>query len=374
MRRLYFDYNATTPLARGLDQKLAEWVSAGYKNPSSLHQDGQQALSAMAEAREGIKSLLFARKADELIFTSSGTEANNAVIIAAHRNRQNRDTIITTKLEHASVSQTLAYLREQGVVVITVPVDRRGIVDLDFYKKYLTNDVFLVTVMLANNETGFVLPIKEMASLANAQKIPFHTDAVCAVGKIIVNFENLGATYLTLSSHKFGGLPGLGGVLMRPSAVWNPYFYGGGQEAGKRPGTENLLGILAARFALDQAVRDLHGTLSRQEMLREQLCSGIKKIFSGAVFTQSQQYLSQTLNVSFPGLEARLLVTQLDLSGVSVSAGSACSSGAIGASPVIRSLYADENIVNSAIRISFGPQTNGAEVEEFLFRLGQCLC
>ncbi len=369
MKRLYFDYNATAPHASGLVSKINEWLTKGYKNPSSIHQEGQSARSLLEESRAQVKGFLKAKTTDNLVFTSGGTEANNVVLMTAFKNRGKKNKILLTGTEHVSVMNVARELEQKGVELIWLPLQTDGKVDFDQYESLLTNSVFLVSVMLANNETGFVLPVKEMAQRARKKGILFHTDAVCAVGKWPVDFHELGVDYLTFSGHKFGALMGAGGILSKPEVALSGLIKGGTQEENKRAGTQNLIGILSIAYALEISLNDLENEFTRQGSLRKTLKEGISRLYHNVIFTESSENLAQTLNVSFIGLDGKLFVTNLDLENVSVSAGSACSSGALSPSHVLEFIGCSQEVNEGAIRISFGSQTKKTDVDEFLSRL-----
>lgn len=369
MDRLYFDYNASAPLAAGLASYLKQWLDLDPKNPSSAHAEGRTARALIDEARRGMLQLLGGDRNVQLVFTSGGTEANNTVLASAMRQRGDRTTLLMSAIEHSSVRKTAQLLASQGVRVVTIPVDAAGNLDVPAFSQLLTNDVFLISVMLANNETGFVLPVEELAGIANKRRIPFHTDAVCAVGKVAVDFQALGCSYLTFSSHKFGGLKGSGGILYKTSERLAPLIVGGPHEAERRAGTENVLGILAAAEALHTALDGLDGERKRQEDLRERLKQALTHSYPAVRVMESFARLPQTLSVAFPGVAGTLLIANLDLEGVAVSHGSACASGALETSPVLLAMGLERPVADAAVRISFGRQTTMAEIDALLLRL-----
>lgn len=367
MKRLYFDYNATAPIASGLSERLGEWLN--LKNPSSVHQDGQAARAAIESARKTHLELLGAGKGDRLIFTSGGTEANNTVIRSAYLGRGEKKRMLLTNVEHSSVYNCAQALEKSGVELDFIRVSRDGTIDIDEYQKKLGDDVFLVSVMLSNNETGFLFPIAELSKRAHAKNILFHTDAVCGAGKWPIHFANLGVDFLSFSSHKFGGLKGIGGLLVRQSARMTPLILGGTHEQEKRAGTENVPGILSSAYALEKSLQDLDAKLVNMKTQRERLKSGMKKIYPNLVFIESNDNLPQTLSAAFVGLNGNLLLTNLDLEGVSASYGSACASGSLEVSRVMKNLSLPLECASSALRFSFGAALNESEVKDFLGRL-----
>lgn len=373
MRRLYFDYNATAPLSEGLSEHLLKFLASDPKNPSSVHQDGQKARAILEQCRSQVLALLGAQRQDTLVFTSGGTESNNQVILSGFNKKNKRNKYLLSSIEHSSVYNLAQQLEKQSVELVWIKPNSQGVVDLDEYARRLTPEVFLTSVMLANNETGFVLPVQEMATRARARGIPFHTDAVCAVGKWPVNFQELGADFLTFSSHKFGGLKGVGGLICRREAKLEPLLYGGPQESEKRAGTENLLGIVCTAFALERSLQGLDSELNRQRVLRKKLKDLIQNIFPRAQFNESETNLPQTVNVSFAGLDGNLLLTNLDLEHVSASYGSACASGSLEISHVLTNIDLKPEEAGSAIRFSFGRNTTAEDFEELAVRLKRVL-
>lgn len=367
--RLYFDYNASAPLAVGLKEKTAEWFAADYRNPSSVHRDGQTARAAVERARRSVLNLLGCDVQARLVFTSGGTEANNLVINSAWQNRRGKTKLLLSRVEHSSVYNCALHLKNLGAEPEWLDVDRHGHIGLTDYREKLTDDVFLVSVMLANNETGFVFPIREMAAMAREKGIPFHTDAVCATGKWPVLFSDLGVDCLSFSSHKFGALKGVGGLVYRQQCPLSPFILGGTHESGKRAGTENVIGILSSAYALEEHLKGLAGEMQAQIKLRSALSRGIREIYSEAVILESPQNLPQTVCACFVGLEGHLLLSNLDLEGVSVSYGSACMSGALEPSRVLKNLNLPESETSSAVRFSFGRGTTEDHVDQLVERL-----
>lgn len=371
MKRLYLDYNATAPLAPGLKEQLLEWVETDPKNPVSVHQDGQAAGQFVEGARRKIVQLLGGRPKDRLIFTSGGTESNNTILHSAFLNRGERNQLLLSPIEHSCVYNFAKFLKSQyGIELNWIKVNRKGEIDLeDYASKLKSQKVFLVSMMLANNETGFLFPIQKMAEIARKKDILFHTDAVCAVGKIPISFDELGVDFLSFSSHKFGGLKGTGGILMKEKTKLTPYLYGGTHEFGKRAGTHNVFGILASAYALVTWSKDLSNEGTREMKLRESLKEKIRVAYPEAIFIESKNNLPQSLSASFVGVSGNLLLTNLDLEGVSASYGSACASGALEISHVMRNLELPLDEAKAVLRFSFGRDTTEDMIEDFGERL-----
>jgi cysteine desulfurase len=368
MKRLYFDYNASAPLVAGLADQLSAWLALDDKNPNSVHADGRAAHARLEAARREVLQALGAGKKDRLIFTSGGTESNNTVLRSTFSSAGTKKTLVLTGIEHSSTLNCAKFLEKQGAKLVWLPVSAGGQIDAGAFAAALTDDVFLVSVMLANNETGFVLPVADLAAQAHAKKIPFHADAVCAIGKQTVNFTELGVDYLTFSAHKFGALKGVGGIILGNAAL-DPLIIGGPQESEKRAGTQNLHGILSAAFALRASLNGLDAEIARLQTLRKRLKAGIAQAYPAAVFNESAGNLAQTLNVSFPGLSGTVLLTNLDLEGVSASHGSACASGSLEISHVLRFIGLPVPLSSSAIRFSFGRSTTEADIDDLEKRL-----
>lgn len=367
--RLYFDHNATAPLAEGLIPKITAWLGDDAKNPSSVHQEGQQAKTVLDQARRRIKTLLGAGPHSQLVFTSGGTESNNMVLRSAWRDRGAKTVFVLPEIEHSCVHNTALQLEREGARLRWIKIDRNGVLDMASYQKALDDQVIMATAMLVNNETGFILPVKELAAMAREKNIPFFTDAVCAVGKWPVSFDDLGVDYLSFSSHKFGGLKGCGGLLYRQNRRLNPFVLGGPQESDKRAGTENVLGIAASAEALGLYLENLDQVIEKQKELKKRLIEGVRKIWPSAHFVTSEQDVSQTAQICFTGLNGQVLLTNLDLEGVAVSHGSACASGSLEVSRVLLNLGFSTEEAGSALRVSFGPRTTAQMIDDLLERL-----
>lgn len=369
MDRIYFDYNASAPIVDGLFEHLDGVLKAGVGNPSSSHAEGQRARHEIEKSRRTMTQLLDAEGQYGLIFTSGATEGNNQVMQSAWQQRGERTTILLTEVEHSCVHNTALELQKQGAKLVWIKTDRFGTVDLEDYAQKLNSSVALVCVMLVQNETGFVFPVKEMARLARMRDVPFLSDIVCAIGKMPISLNDLGVDFATFSSHKFGGLQGCGGIYFHKQQRLFPMIQGGPQEKNKRAGTENLTGIVSSAFALTRSLTKLDAFQQEAQVRRESLKSGIALIFPAAEFIESPQQVAQTLNVSFPGLNGQVMLSNLDLEGVAVSYGSACASGSLEVSRALLSLGLEPRLAESALRLSFGPDASHAVMESFLERL-----
>jgi cysteine desulfurase len=354
MRRpTYLDYNATAPVRPEVAAAVAETLST-VGNPSSVHGFGRAARARLETAREQVAALVGARPA-QVVFTSGGTEANNLSLAVTGRQR-----VLVSAIEHDSVLKAVA--------AESIPVDRRGIVDLAALERLLATRPApgVVAVMLANNETGVIQPVAEAARIAHACGALLHCDAVQAVGKIAVDFNALGVDMLTLSAHKLGGPAGTGALIVADHVQLTALQRGGGQERGRRAGTENLAGIVGFGVAAEIAAAEL-GAMARLAELRDDLEQRALAAVPGAVlFGRDAQRLANTSCLALPGVSSEVQVMALDLAGVAVSAGSACSSGKVQPSHVLRAMGANAATAGSAIRISLGWGSTAEDVDRFL--------
>lgn len=367
MQRLYFDYNATTPLFPEVKQRITEVLEV-FGNPSSFHAEGQKARSLLEKERNDMALHLGACR-DEIIFTSGATESHRLLfdfILEQIKQNPAKNRIISTPVEHSSILEPLKKIKSQGCVVDFLKVNSKGELDWDHFLKLLGHDVLLISVMLANNETGIIFPVKEISLEARERKILVHTDATCAVGKVPFLFPDLGADFLSLSAHKFYGPKGVGAMLVSNSVSWNSKW-GGFQERGRRPGTENIIGIAAMGKALELSLQDLEKEKARLKVLREKLKQGLKLICPDIIFhDHPKNQLEGTLNFAIPGFEAQVMLARLDLEGVAMSVGSACHSGSLELSHVLLAMGFSEEETASSLRCSFGRMTTEGEIEGLL--------
>jgi cysteine desulfurase len=352
-RSTYLDYNATTPVRPAAMEAVAAAL-ADVGNPSSVHGFGRAARARLETAREQVAALVGARP-DRVVFTSGGTEANNLAIGGSGRQR-----VLASAIEHESVLKAAA--------AEPIPVERSGVVDLEALEWILAAAPApaLVAVMLANNETGVVQPVAEAARIAHAHGALLHCDAVQAAGKIAVEFGALGVDLMSVSAHKLGGPPGVGALIVADHVELAARQYGGGQERGRRAGTENLPGIVGFGVAAQIAAAEL-GAMARIARLRDDLeRRATTAVPTALIFGRESPRLPNTTCLALPGLSSEVQVMGLDLAGVAVSAGSACSSGKVQASHVLRAMGADALTAGSAIRVSLGWQSTSADVDHFI--------
>ncbi len=369
MKKVYLDYNATTPIDPQVFEVMLPYLKEEFGNPSSIHSFGSSGKSALDNSREKVAELLGARP-KEVVFTGSGSESNNfAIKGVAFGLRERGNHLITTQVEHASVLETFRFLESQGFKVSYLGVDEHGLVDLDELRESMTADTILVSVMFANNETGVIMPIKEIAEVMKERGVVFHTDAVQAVGKIDVNLKNLPIDLLSFSSHKLYGPKGVGALFIRGRVNLSPLIHGGGQEKGRRSGTENVAGIVGLGKACEIVKEDAEYKMGdvRIKELRDELYAGIKERISAVRLNgHPEKRLPNTLNLSFEGAEGDSLVMNLDLEGIAVSTGSACSEGNVEPSHVLLAMGLTKEQVVSSLRFSLGRFTEKEDIKRVI--------
>jgi cysteine desulfurase len=363
--RVYFDYNATTPLAPEVAEAVAVATRDLFGNASSVHHFGQQAKAALDEARSAIAALVHADPS-EIVFTSGGTEADNFAIRGAADALESsgRRQIIASAIEHEAVLNTLKSLARRGWQTTMLPVDQTGIVSPDRLRELLTDATALVSVMHANNEIGTIQPIAELATIAHARGALMHTDAVQTVGKIPVDVRALGVDLLSLSAHKFNGPKGAGALWIKRGTRLQPILTGGKHERNRRAGTENVPAIVGMGVAARLAAAKMAAESARVAALRDRLEDGILRGVPGtAVNGDPRSRVPNTTNISFDHVEAESLLIALDLDGVAVSTGSACSSGTLEPSHVLRAMGYPAGRVQSSLRFSLGLFSTAEEVD-----------
>lgn len=365
---IYLDHNATTPLHPEVRKTLTEMMNE-YGNPSSLHRLGRAARQKIETARETIANFIGAFP-DELIFVGSGSEANNTVLNslscssqACRLERNLRDGIVTTAIEHPCVLETSRCLHERGNPVVYLNVDTQGKIDLDHLRSAVDENTALVSVMFANNEIGTIQDIKTIAEIVHSSGALFHTDAVQAVGKVPVNVRDLNVDFLTLSAHKIYGPKGIGALYVRRGTPFCPLIRGGHQERGRRAGTENSLGIVAFAKAIEMRALEMESESQRLIQYKQILRAGIERNIPDVRFNgHPADSLPGTLNVSFEGAEGESILLYLDLEGIGVSTGSACASGSLDPSHVLLATGIGPELAHGSIRISMGRENTLDEI------------
>jgi cysteine desulfurase len=367
MHSLYLDHNSTTPIDSRVADSMLECYRAGYANPASQHAAGRRARRVLEDARESIAEILGAAPPDRVIFTSGGTESNNLAIrgLPASAGR-----ILVSSIEHPSADAAALHLRSRGCDVRHLPVDQGGRLDVARAEEWIcADDVRLVTVMLGNNETGVLQPVREVAALCARHGVPMHTDAVQVVGKLPVDFRELGVTALSLSAHKFHGPRGIGALILRGDANLQPLLWGGFQQAGLRPGTESVALAVGMRTALQLWQQEAEQRANRMRRLRDRLETVLVNAPLRVVVNGLEPRLPHTTNVSFPGLDRQALLMALDQAGVHCSTGSACASGSSEPSPVLLAMRCPPDVVAGSLRISLGAQTTATDVDQAADRI-----
>ena len=363
--RIYFDYNATAPVLTDAAAEMARALREDVGNPSSVHAFGQRAKACVDDARQAVAALLDGEPS-EVVFTAGGTEADNLALrggaeaLAASGRRR----IVTTGIEHEAVLTTLKVLERQGCSVVALPVGESGVLAPDALEAAMTPDTGLVSVMFANNEVGTIQPIAELAAIAHRHRALFHTDAVQAAGKIPVSVRALGVDLLAISGHKFGGPKGIGALWIRRGVRLVSQMTGGRQERNRRAGTENVPAIAGLGVAARAARMHLDAHAASAAALRDRLERGILANVPGSVVNgDPARRVPNTSNISFDGIEAESLLIALDLEGVAVSTGSACSSGSLEPSHVLRAMGFSNTRSRNSLRFSLGPGSTAAEVD-----------
>jgi cysteine desulfurase len=375
MDHIYLDHNATTPVRPEVIEAMASCWRAGHANPASQHRPGQAARRLLEEARYKIAVLLGADlsgpKADRLIFTSGGTEANNLAVLGIARTTGGEEPgqVIVSATEHPSVLGPAMRLMEEGWRVDSLPVTPDGVVRVEALASLLTPQTRLASVMLANHETGVLQPVAELAAMCNRRGVPLHTDAVQVAGKLPVDFRGLGVAAMTVTAHKFQGPLGIGALLVRHDVPIQPLMFGGHQQDGLRPGTECVALAVGMATALELWHRDRQALARRLQALRERFETGMRAGYPELVINGGAALrLPQTSNVALPGLDGQILLVALDTAGVACSVGAACSSGSTELSPTLRAMGLPKSIIASSLRFSFGATTTAEEVDEAVRR------
>jgi cysteine desulfurase len=370
MSFVYLDHNATTPLHPAAREAMLPWLGERHGNPSSLHRFGQAARNAVEEAREKVAALLGARP-PEVVFTASGTEANNAVVFDAARRAPGRGHLVISSLEHPSVREAAARLEKEGVFEVTrVSPGKDGVVPAAAVLAALRSDTRLVCLMLANNELGTLQPVAQVAAACRERGIPVLCDAVQAVGKIPVSVEALGVDYLTLGGHKFHGPLGAAALWVRKGVEVSGLLVGGSQERRRRASTENVPAVAGLGAAAAAALAELPARRAHLAGLRDAFEAELPRRVPGAVLhCTGSPRLPNTAHVAFPGVEGESLLIRLDIAGFAVSTGSACSSGTVEPSKTLLAIGLSPDEALSSLRVSFGMTNRPEEVEAFLAAL-----
>ncbi len=365
-RTVYADHAATAPLRPEALAAMLPFFSDEFANPSSLHSPGERAAKAVRAARAEMAAVLDCAPG-EVVFTSGGTESDNLALHSAAQagRRAGRTHLIVSAVEHHAVLRAAEELQRQGFSLSVLPVDGDGRVSVEALRTALRPDTALVSIMTANNEIGTAQPIAALSRVCAAAGVPFHTDAVQAVGHLPLSFAALGCDYLSLSAHKFGGPKGVGALLVRKGAPFVPLLRGGAQERGRRAGTENVPGILGMSKALSCAAAEQEPESKRLAGLRKKLCRGIAEI-PHVKLNGGGERLPGIVSVCFEGIEGESLLLMLDNEGICASAGSACASGSLEPSHVLTAIGVPPQLALGALRLSLGALTTEADIDRIL--------
>jgi len=365
MQRVYLDNNATTPVLPEVLDAMRPYFAEHFGNASSIHHHGQETRAAVERARESVANLLGCR-ASEIVFTSGGTEGDNLAIFGLAKPG---DHVITSTVEHHAVMNACKHLEDKGCEVTSIPVDGKGQVDPDDVKRALRPNTKLVTIMMANNETGVVQPVEEIGKVAAEADVYFHTDAVQGAGKIPIDVNKIGCDLLTISGHKVHAPQGVGALYVRKGTLLEAMLYGGSHERSRRAGTENVPGIIGLGKAAEIARAALErGDDTEMANLRDQLERELLEIEATGTNGEGAPRVPNTTNIYFDHIEGEALVIALDLKGLAVSTGAACSSGAIEPSHVLTAMGLRPDRARASIRFSLGKQ-NTADDVDFALRL-----
>lgn len=377
---IYLDHNSTTPLAPEAAAAMAEWQGGKFGNPASQHGVGRRARQALEDARDEIGRILGAqrdgRTPDRVIFTSGGTEANNLALVGitgCFQPQAEPGEVVISSIEHPSLTAPAELLERLGWVVHRLPAMGNGEVDARSLDVLFTDRTRLVSVMLANNETGVLQPVAEIASVCRARSIPLHTDAVQVAGKLPVDFRQLDVSAMTVAAHKFHGPLGIGALLVRHDVPLHPLLLGGFQQEGYRGGTESVALAVGMHAALAAWEQEQQARAQRMRALRDGFEAELTQAFGTdlIVIGRTAQRLPHTSNVAILGVNRQALVMALDLAGVACSSGSACASGSREPSPVLLAMGCDAAVVDSAVRFSLGANTSPAEIDGAVHKIVQ---
>ena len=367
MTRIYLDYAATTPTHPDVLKTMLPYFTEAFGNPSSIHACGQEAKGAVEEARTRVAELIGAR-GEEIVFTSGGTEADNfAIKGVAYASENKGNHVITTSIEHHAVLNACRFLEKRGFNITCVPVDSYGMVDPDDIRKAITPGTILISVMHANNEIGTIQPLAEIGRIAREAGVYFHTDAVQTAGHIPVDVNELGVDLLSMSAHKLCGPKGVGALYIRKGTKLVAFMDGGGQERGRRSGTENVPGIVGFGKAAEIAKLELNEEVGRLNRLRDGLIKGLmERIDHTQLNGHPVRRLPNNVNVSIDYVEGESMLLNLDLAGICASTGSACSSGNLEASHVLLAMGLQHEQAHGSLRFTLGKWTTEAELQKVL--------
>lgn len=374
MRTVYFDHAATTPVDERVLEAMKPYFTRHFGNANSAHQLGNDAKVAVEEAREKVAELIGAEPA-EIIFTSGGTESDNAIIKGV-LGATGKSEVITSPLEHHAVLHTAESKKRSGCKPIYLQADERGRISAEQVAEAISDETALVSLMHVNNEIGIINPIKEISEVCKEHGVPLHSDTVQSIGKLPVDVNELGLDFLSMSAHKIHGPKGVGVMYVRHATPWLPWMHGGSQERRRRGGTLNVPGIIGLAKALELAVQDMDANYKHYRKLQKQLLDGLEKNFNGRykINGDPDHGVPHITNLAFfdeqkQGIDGEMLLLNLDMEGICVSNGSACTSGAVEPSHVLQGIGLEPEIANSSIRVSMGKSNTSEDIDYFLEKL-----
>lgn len=373
MKRIYLDYNATTPLRPEVRDAMMPYLMESFGNGSSIHAYGREARNAIDTAREQVAELIGAKSASEIVFTGSGTEADNHAIkglTELQKSRGEGNHIITSSVEHHAVLHTCQYLEQRGFEVTYLPVDRYGRIRTEQLRSAIRETTILVTIMHVNNENGTIQPLEDICEIAQEQEIPVHTDAIQSVGKLSINAQELGVNLLSLSGHKIYAPKGIGVLYIRRGSRLANLVHGGSHERNRRAGSENVPAIVGLGIAAELAKQDRERYSQYLTKLTDRLRDGLNANIERLHYNGHPDYCAPgTLNVSFESVEGESLILRLDMEGICVSTGSACTSGSMEPSHVLAALGLPPRLAQGTVRFSLGRNTTEAEIDTVIEKL-----
>lgn len=369
MRAVYLDNNATTRVADEVKEIMLPYFDSLYGNPSSMHTFGGQVHRKIEIAREQIAALINAEP-EEIIFTSCGTESDNTAIMSCLQSNPDRKHIVTTRVEHPAVLNFCKTMHRRGYKITFLPVDRLGLINTDDLKTAITDDTAVVSIMYANNESGVIFPVKEIAEIVRSRGVPFHTDAVQAAGKLPLDVKQLPVDLMSLSGHKMHAPKGVAALYIRRGTRFSPYIIGGHQEKGRRAGTENVSSIIGFGKAAELAQQHVMFGTSSMEKLRDRLERGLLSTCPGArVNGDTVNRLPNTLNISFEYVEGEAILLRLNEYNICASSGSACTSGSLEPSHVLRAMGVPFTVIHGSVRFSLSRYTSDKDIDFVLDKM-----